>query len=335
VAFTCPASVGSVLTLTFRMWADAAQPGALDPSHVGPMAIYLKQVSDMQADSAAGPGWFKIWDEGYDSAAKRWSTEKLIDNKGLLSIKVPSVPTGYYLMRQEMITLQDVTNDVVNAQPYVGCAQLFIQGDDSASLPPSDKQVSIPGHLDPAHPGLTFNVYHADPSTYSIPGPAVFVPTSGGVNTNTKPVATQQSGVIPSNCLVKNGNWCATPLPAYSDSTGCWDAVADCHNQLRTCYDTAPPTGSKGCRVWDAEMCMVVMAACERQDFQSPPPEKLGGAQQVDEPAPGPLPEAANQGATGNDEARGDSVDAAAAQPVPVVSRCMMHRREMLRRRMN
>ena len=333
MAFTCPASVGSDLTLTFRMWADAAQPGALDPSHVGPMAIYLKKVSDMQADSATGPGWFKIWDEGYDTAAKKWATEKLIDNNGLFTFKMPSVPTGYYLMRQEIITLQDVANDVVNAQPYVGCAQLFIQGDDSASLPASDKQVSIPGHLDTAHPGLNFNVYKADPSTYPVPGPDVFVPTSGGAppQTNSK-ITAQDSGRVPDDCLVKNANWCATPLPAYTDSAGCWAAAEDCHKQLDTCYKTAPSSGNKGCRVWDAEMCTVVVGACGQGNFQGPPGDgqKLGEGQ-VDAPAAGPLPAPANQGATANKVA---SPPASAAAGI-VESRCMKRRREMMRRRMN
>jgi hypothetical protein len=297
------------------------------------MAIYLKQVSDMQADSATGPGWFKIWDEGYDAAAKKWATEKLIDNKGLFSFSVPSVPTGYYLMRQEIITLQDVANEVVNAQPYVGCAQIFIQGDDSASLPPSDKQVSIPGHLDTAHPGLNFNVYKADPSTYPVPGPDVFVPTSGGAPPQTSTeLTTQEFGRVPDNCLVKNANWCARPLTAYTDSAGCWAAAEDCHKQLRTCYDTAPSSGRNGCVVWDAEMCTVVVRACEQGNFQGPPGDgqKLGEGQ-VDEPAPGPLPAPANQGVTGNKVAAATAPPAAAQI---VESRCMKRRREMLRRRM-
>jgi hypothetical protein len=318
------------------MWADAAQPGAIDPSHVGPMAIYLKQVSDMQADSATGPGWFKIWDEGYDAAAKKWATEKLIDNKGLFSFSVPSVPTGYYLMRQEIITLQDVANEVVNAQPYVGCAQLFIKGDDSASLPPSDKQVSIPGHLNPTHPGLTFNVYKADPSTYPIPGPDVFVPTSGGAPPSTTSTS-QQSGLVPDDCLVKNGNWCAKPLRAYTDSAGCWAAAEDCHKQLGTCYDTAPPTGSKGCRIWDAKMCTVVVGQCEQGNFQGPPGggQKLGEGE-VDEPPPGPLPGAASQGvAAAGKRVASPPVAAPPAAAQTVESRCMKRRREMMRRRMN
>lgn len=362
MAFTCPASAGSKLTLAFREWADASQPGAIDASHVGPMAIYLKQVSDMEADAAAGPGWFKIWDEGYDAAAKKWATEKLIDNNGLLSINLPSaLPTGYYLARHEIITLQNVTGDKASAQPYVGCAQLFIQGGGSTSALPSDKQVTIPGHLDPTDPGLTFNVYTADATTYTIPGPKAFFPTTSAQSqpkTNTKATTTnqQKSGLVPTTCLLKNANWCAAALPDFTDETGCWAAVEDCYDQLDVCYDTAPPTGSKGCRVWDEQMCSVVVAACEGGDFKGGVPELGEGVgEEVDAAVPGGggLPEAVNAavegdvvggGEEGDGEGEQGGEEAAAtptsAAPPPaatqtVNSRCMQRRRERLRRQMD
>ena len=126
---TCPASAGDKITVEFREWADYAQQGVIDSLHKGPAAIYVKAVSDMASDSAAGDGWFKIWDEGYDEKAGKWATEKLIDSKGLLSVKVPSgLPTGYYLWRTELLTFQNVTDNYVDPQFYIGCAQLFIQG---------------------------------------------------------------------------------------------------------------------------------------------------------------------------------------------------------------
>ncbi len=329
MAFTCPAPAGSKLTLEFRMWADASQPGSIDPSHVGPMAVYLKSVSNIKTDAAAGPGWFKIWDEGYDVAAKKWATEKLIAQNGLLSIELPSgLPTGYYLARHEIITIQNVTNDKVDPQFYIGCAQLFIKGSTSDSTIPSDKLVSIPGHVQATDPGLTLNPYKDDPTTYKTVGPSIFFPlantaNTGGnsrITTNAKTTTTTQTdGLIPPTCLIKNANWCASEVPSYTTESGCWAANEDCNAQLDVCYKTAPPTGSKGCRVWEEDKCAVIQAACEAGNFQGPPGkgEKLGGegGKGVDQPVPGggKLPVAVNEG----EGAQGQEQLAGATTPTP------------------
>ncbi len=286
------------------MYADQASTSGIDPSHKGNMAIYLKKVSDMNTE-AAGSGWFKIWEEGYDAETKRWATERMIADKGLLSIQLPSaLPTGYYLARHEIITLQNVTNDKVDAQFYVGCAQLFIQGTTAGTIR-SDKQVSIPGHIDAADPALFHNIYKDDPTTYKPPGPAIFFPTTDASSANVKvQQSTQTEGVIPTTCLVKNANWCATEVPSYTDEAGCWAASENCFQQLDACYTAAPPTGSAGCKVWEEQKCAVLQQACQAGNFRGPPDagQKLGeGA--VDQPVPGgQLPAAINAGQAGQGE---------------------------------
>ncbi|KAK4146559.1 glycoside hydrolase [Dichotomopilus funicola] len=315
VAFTCPAPSGAKLTLEFRMWADAAKPGAIDDSHVGPMAIYLKKVSeDMKATPAAGGGWFKIWDEGFDAAAKKWATEKLIADNGLLSIDLPTgLPEGYYLARHEIITLQNVTNNVVAPQFYVGCAQLHIAGGSGGNIP-SDKTVAIPGHIsDATSPSLDFNVYQEDPTTYKVPGPKVFFPTSGS---NTKVTTTNDkiAGTVPATCLLKNANWCGTAVPAYTDETGCWASAQNCWDQLDVCYNTAPPTGSRGCKLWEEKMCTVLQNACQSKQFQGPPKTDLkADAEGVNAPVPGKLPGAVNEGVKQVGEGEGNNGAAATA----------------------
>ncbi|KAK4097387.1 lytic polysaccharide monooxygenase [Parathielavia hyrcaniae] len=354
VSFTCPAQAGSKLTLEFREWADAAQPGSIDASHKGPMAVYLKPVSDMETDSASGPGWFKIWDEGYDAAAQKWATEKLIANNGLLSLNLPSaLPTGYYLARHEIITLQNVTNEVTDAQFYVGCAQLFIQGPASAAAIPSDKQVSIPGHIAPDNnPSLTFNVYKDDPTTYPQVGPAVFFPTSGATTnaqSQSQQTVDQPSGAVPPDCLLKNANFCFTEVPAYSDEDGCWSSAENCWRQLEQCWDEAPPTGGKGCALWEEQKCSVLQQACQSRQFQGPPDagKKLDADGFVDQPIPGGvLPAAVNAaaGGGGGGGGGGDSGDGGGegAEPAPTstsataiatptfISRCMGRRRRSM-----
>lgn len=343
MAFTCAAPSGAKLTLEFRMWADAAKPGAIDDSHVGPMAIYLKKVSeDMKATVAAGGGWFKIWDEGYDAAAKKWATEKLIADNGLLSIDLPTgLPEGYYLARHEIITLQNVTNEIVDPQFYVGCAQLHIAGG-SGNIP-SDKTVSIPGHItDPASPSLDFNVYKEDPTTYKVPGPKVFFPTSG---TNTRVTTNNNqkiAGAVPDTCLLKNANWCGTAVPSYTDETGCWASAQNCWDQLDVCYNTAPPTGSRGCKLWEEKMCTVLQDACKSKNFQGPPKTDLKADEdQVNAPVPGggQLPGAVNEGFQQAGDGEGNAAaTASAAGPEPtekLKKKCgsKKARREEIRRR--
>jgi hypothetical protein len=260
------------------------------------MAIYLKQVSDMQSDPAAGEGWFKIWDEGFDTKAGKWATEKLIDNNGLLSINLPSgLSTGSYLARHEIITLQNVTNEKTDAQFYVGCAQLAIEGTSDSPIP-SDKTVSIPGHISgPDDPGLTFNVYKDDASTYKVVGPAIFFPTSGG-SSKTRRQQSPAPGLVPDDCILKNANWCATALPAYSDEKSCWASADNCWKQLDECYNSAPPSGSKGCKVWEEKMCTVVSDGCGSGSVQGPP-KADGLGDDVNAPIPGgSLPDAVNAG---------------------------------------
>ncbi|KAI1133611.1 family 61 glycoside hydrolase [Nemania abortiva] len=285
VAFTCPAPVAGKLTFEFREWANAAQPGAIDKSHKGPCAIYAKQIQNMANDKAAGPGWIKLWDEGYDAAAKKWCTEKLIDNNGLLSFEIPEgLPAGYWLFRPELLALHEA--DKGDPQFYVGCAQVFVQSSNTAALKiPADRSVSIPGHVHANDAGLTFNIY--TPSfPYLLPGPKVFAvppPSKGEVDTTGPSVPKQTQGVIPSKYIVKNANWIGVEVPDYGDEKGCWASSENCWKQAGTCYDTAPPTGDVGCVAWEKK-CNGIQAACGAGNFQGPP--NKGKKLTVKEPTP-------------------------------------------------
>ncbi|KAB5572047.1 glycosyl hydrolase family 61-domain-containing protein [Coniochaeta sp. 2T2.1] len=298
VAFTCPAPAGSKLTFEFREWADASQAGAIDISHKGPCAVYLKQLDNITTSPAEGDGWFKIWEDGYDESSGKWCTEKLIDNAGLLSVALPgALPTGIFLVRPELLALQQA--DKGDPQFYAGCAQLFVQGTGAGKLDiPADKKVSIPGHVNAADKGLTFNIYDQKLALpYLIPGPAVFFPVSDGAPPTTPglkaaagaPVVQKQTqGTIPSGCLLKNANWCGFEVADYNTEDGCWAASADCFEQSKTCFDTAPPTGSANCRVWERK-CLDIQTACGNKQFAGPPNKgvKLVG---VEAKVPGPIP---------------------------------------------
>ncbi|KAI0815821.1 family 61 glycoside hydrolase [Xylaria sp. FL0064] len=272
VAFTCPAPAGGKLTFQFREWANAAQAGALDISHKGPCAMYAKQVDEVANDDVAGPGWIKLWHEGYDASAKKWCTEKLIDNNGLLSFEIPKgLPAGYWIFRPELLALHEANKG--DPQFYVGCAQVFVQSSNTAALDvPADRSVSIPGHVHASEAGLTFNIY--TPSfPYPLPGPKVFAvpsPKNGDVDTTSPSVPKQTQGVVPSHYIVKNANWIGVEVPDYTDESGCWAASDNCWKQAGSCYNSAPPTGDAGCVAWEKK-CNGIQDACSAGNFRGPP----------------------------------------------------------------
>jgi hypothetical protein len=225
----------------------------------------------MANQEAAGPGWIKLWDDGYDANAKKWCTEKLIDNKGLLSFHMPEgLPAGYWLFRPELLALHEA--DKGDPQFYIGCAQVFVQSSNTAALSVhADHSVSIPGHVHADDPGLTFNIYTAS-FPYRLPGPQVFAvppPKNGEVDTTGPSVPRQTQGLISSKYIVKNANWIGVEVPDYTNEKGCWSSSENCWKQVNTCYDAAPPTGDTGCEALEKK-CNGIQDACSDGKFAGP-----------------------------------------------------------------
>lgn len=257
----------------------------------------------MENDPAQGSGWFKFWDMGYDETAKQWCTEKLIANKGLLSVDLPAtLPAGYYLVRPELLALHEA--QVGDPQFYHGCAQIFIKEGPAADLQIPDKyKCSIPGHVKQGEPAVTFNVYNNKGTKYTMPGPPVYAPPapsvagSAGSASGAKAalaaaapmVKVQNDGIIPADCLIKNGNWCGVEVASYSGEAACYRAAEDCYDQQGACYDSSGPTGSPNCEVWGRK-CDAIQATCRSGKSASGPPNKGQKLKAEEPPAPGPIP---------------------------------------------
>lgn len=277
----------------------------------------------MDTTSAAGPDWFKVWDQGLDESGQ-WCVDKLIANKGLLTVELPSgLPAGYYLVRPEVVALHQAVS-LHDPQYYVGCAQIYIQDGPSGPLDiPSEYAVSIPGYIDGSEPGLKWNLYDSsqNPSGgYPIPGPKVWSP-AGSSSATAALAAKNIKGAVPSNCLAKNGNWCGQTLESYSTQTGCWAQVDACYAQGEKCFNSAPPTGAKNCEAWNSGMCKVIEAACRSGNFHGPPENQIS---EVTVPAPGAIPAAVNLnllgGFSSSNIGAASSSSSAAASKTPVAS---------------
>jgi hypothetical protein len=271
VPLICDASAGDFLTFEYREWPDASNPGAIDPVHRGPCAVYMKKAPMLLYDTqAAGPGWFKIFYDAYDPYMKKWCTEKLIDNNGHLSVQIPNdLEGGYYLIRSELLALHDADKSPPDPQFYPGCAQIFLKSSGTAN--PIDT-VDIPaGYVNYNMPSMTFSIWDErfhfpyqefGPPTYKAGGAATYAPFSAD--------QTQKEGLKPSNTVLVNANWCGIEVPAYNNEDKCWDVSAGCWNQSAACYASAPPTGSRNCDLWDKK-CDHIDDLCNGGNFHGPP----------------------------------------------------------------
>lgn len=214
-------NAGDSLAFEWRDWPDASQPGSIDPSHKGPCAVYMKKVDNSAAsNNAAGGGWFKIMEDGYDSTVGKWCTEKLIPNDGHLAATIPQdLATGYYLVRPELLALQQADKTPADPQFYVGCAQIFVSSSGSA-VPPNT--VSIPGYISMSTPAMTFNIYD-QPMKLPFPdfGPPLYTAGSSKRNFEARAI-TQTIGLKPDGCVMENVNWCGFMPSSYTDETGCY-----------------------------------------------------------------------------------------------------------------
>lgn len=134
--------------------------------HSGPAAIYLGLVPSGQTAASwngAGANWFKIAEWGAKFNPFKFTAEGL----STLSATIPrNTPSGEYLIRIEQIGLH------VAGKPqfYISCAQARVTGGGSGRPP----TVSIPGYVSMSDPGLSVNIYDPVPTSYKVPGPAVW-----------------------------------------------------------------------------------------------------------------------------------------------------------------
>lgn len=285
VPFVCPTPNGATLTFEFREWPGAEHPGSIDSGHKGPCSVYIKRMDDMATSPAAGPGWFKIWEDGYDTATKTWCVDRLIAAKGLLSVELPTgLPAGYYLVRPEIIALHHAYRG--SPEFYTSCAQIYIRDGAQGELHiPKDYEATIPGHINAKTPGVDFDIYKEPMAPYEMPGPKVYVPTVSKARI-VAGKSRQQVGVIPQDCILKNANWCGKAIAPYSGEDACWKGASACWAQGKQCWAMAPASGGKNCEVWD-KYCQTVDEACSVRNFEGPPKFT---AKEKFAPVPGSIP---------------------------------------------
>ncbi|EWC46811.1 hypothetical protein DRE_04056 [Drechslerella stenobrocha 248] len=183
--------ISSTLTMEWHHGTEGPNPldssDPVDPTHKGPIMVYLAKVDDALTPTVTGLKWFKIYEDGLDVATNTWAVDKFVAAKGYVDFKLPScIPPGNYLLRGELLALHGASG-TGGAQFYMSCAQINVIGGGNANPP----TVNFPGAYSATDPGILVNIYYPPLSTYVIPGPRPF--TCGGTQPTSSPTTLRTS----------------------------------------------------------------------------------------------------------------------------------------------
>ncbi|KAF6750966.1 glycosyl hydrolase family 61-domain-containing protein [Ephemerocybe angulata] len=150
-------------------------------SHVGPVLVYIAPAV------STGPNtpeiWTKLFHYAYNAIDGKWADDYFKEDatatKGHHFITIPDIPAGNYLIRSEVIALQEAKFPN-GAQHFPSCVQVRVMTNGTTSLPGG---VSFPGTYLPNQPGIRWppeGAETADPKDYPLPGGEVWGKSPGG-----------------------------------------------------------------------------------------------------------------------------------------------------------
>ncbi|KEY73842.1 hypothetical protein S7711_03137 [Stachybotrys chartarum IBT 7711] len=155
-------------------------------SHKGPVMTYLARCGDDSQSCATvdkteleffkvGSGALLDPDQpatNFSSAMGVWATDVLISKNNTFLIEIPpTTPSGFYVLRHEIIALHYATNAAQGPQHYPQCINLHIQSSSSSTALPAGVRASALYRSD--EPGLVYDIYQSELPAYKIPGPTL------------------------------------------------------------------------------------------------------------------------------------------------------------------
>ncbi|KZV82922.1 hypothetical protein EXIGLDRAFT_843330 [Exidia glandulosa HHB12029] len=166
---TASVTAGSTISFHYRSGNNGVWP-----HDVGPVITYMYRCTSADAcmPSAGEEGWFKIDQQGMDEKGV-WAQAAMMRNESINVVVPSSIPDGDYLVRHEVVTLQNAVNRG-QAEFYISCTQVRVKGG-SGSLDGAE-MVAFPGAYAEDDAGLFVpDLYDHDGKVfpYAFPGPAV------------------------------------------------------------------------------------------------------------------------------------------------------------------
>ncbi|KAI5811540.1 glycoside hydrolase family 61 protein [Peziza echinospora] len=161
--------------ITFEWYHDYRGDDIIETSHKGPVMVWVAEAST----NGNGAVWTKLAEDGLSNG--QWAVDKLIQNKGKHDVTVPSwLAPGDYLFKAEIIALHEGetqwTGGLRGAQLYPSCSQFRVTS--GGSTKPGQNFNFVGGYAQ-RDPGIVFDLYtKPPPTTYPIPGPRPWNPTS-------------------------------------------------------------------------------------------------------------------------------------------------------------
>ena len=203
VPIKVPVKAGDTITFEWVFEPENLhKPGNhLDPSHKGPITVYIAPFSS----NGEGDVWTKLAEDGWTNPDNdvnfedaddwgEWATDRLIKNDMKHDVKLPpELFPGSYLLRAEFIALHEADtvytdNPDRGAQFYPSCSQIEVT--EGGNLKPPGN-FDFKGGYTPTDPGIHFDRYEEFHS-YPIPGPPVW---SGGTDVSDSTGVTDSTGV--------------------------------------------------------------------------------------------------------------------------------------------
>ena len=116
---------------------------------------------------SSGKVWFKIAEDG---ANPQWATQQMHNDKFRWNVTIPACLTpGQYLVRHEIVQTDSCATKG-KCHQFINCVQVDVRGGGSKN-PPSSAKIAIPGGIKVEDPGIWWDVYKQNKTTYLGPGP--------------------------------------------------------------------------------------------------------------------------------------------------------------------
>ena len=200
------------------------------------------------ADSnGEGAVWTKLYEDGLTNG--KWAVEDFITNKGQITITLPDLAAGDYLIRPEIIALHEA-NSQGGAQFYNGCGQIKVTGSGSASLPSTG--VDMTKAYSATDAGVLFDIYSGK-TEYPIPGPAVWDGASSSSGSTTPSKAADASSAAATSAAATSAapassaaatSAAAEATPTASETAAATSAAATSAAATSAAATPTPTSGS-------------------------------------------------------------------------------------------